>query len=85
MAYFIGLDVSLKRTAVCVLNDTGNIVLERSVLSDPGDIGNCLSKIPGEIERVGLEAGPLAPWLYSGLADARFDGSWAVIPIQSGQ
>ena len=69
MAHYVGLDVSLERTAVCVLNEGGEIVLERSVLSDPDDIGACLAVVPGEIGRVGLETGPLAPWLYGGLAE----------------
>jgi transposase len=69
MAYYIGLDVSLECTAICVLDDTGDIVCERSALSEPDDIGRCLAGLPDEIRRVGLEAGPLAPWLYNGLVE----------------
>jgi len=43
--------------------------MERSVFNDPGDIATCLDAVAGEIARVGLEAGPLAPWLYNGLAE----------------
>ena len=36
MNVFIGLDVSLASTAVCVLSETGEIVQETVVLSEPG-------------------------------------------------
>lgn len=69
MNYYVGLDVSLEQTAVCVLGEDGGVVLERSVASHPDDIGACLADLDGTIMRVGFEAGPLAPWLYSGLAE----------------
>ena len=68
MDYYVGLDVSLELTAVCVLGGDGQVVMERSVVSHPDDISACLINLAGTIKRVGLEAGPLAPWLYSGLA-----------------
>lgn len=69
MHYSVGLDVSLEKTAVCILDETGGIVLERTVLSHPDDIVRLLSPFAEKIKRVGLEAGPLAPWLYGGLID----------------
>ena len=42
MSYYVGLDVSMDRTAICVLDTTGSIVLERSVASNPQDIVACL-------------------------------------------
>jgi transposase len=42
--------------------------LERSVTSDPECIAACLGDVIGALARVGLEAGPLSPWLYSELA-----------------
>ena len=35
MEYYVGLDVSLKRTSICVVNQTGSIVQEGVVNSDP--------------------------------------------------
>ena len=32
---YAGLDVSLKETAICVVDDTAKIVFERSVATDP--------------------------------------------------
>jgi transposase len=59
----------MERTAVCVLDETGEVILERSVSSDPAAIIACLESPIETIGRIGLEAGPLGPWLYSGLAD----------------
>ena len=36
MAYFAGLDVSVKETSVCIVDDTGKIVRETRVASEPG-------------------------------------------------
>ncbi len=61
MSYYVGLDVSVKLTAVCIIDDTGKVATERVVSSDPEDIARCIAGVSGEIARVGLEAGPLAP------------------------
>ena len=33
MAHFVGLDVSVKETAVCVVDEVGEVVSERKVLA----------------------------------------------------
>jgi hypothetical protein len=35
MAYFAGLDVSVKETSTCIVDDTGKIVREARVASEP--------------------------------------------------
>ena len=35
MAYFAGLDVSVKETSICIVDDEGNIVREARVASEP--------------------------------------------------
>jgi transposase len=69
MSYYVGLDVSVKLTAVCVLDEEGRVVRERVVASDPDDIGECIEEVGSAIGRIGMEAGPLAPWLFGGLAE----------------
>lgn len=69
MQYFAGLDVSLKDTAICVVTETGDIVKEGMVPTDPDSIGLFLSRINVDFERIGLEAGGLTPWLYQGLEE----------------
>jgi transposase len=61
--YFCGLDVSLNSTAVCVVNQEGDIVREGEVPTEPAAIHEWLGKLGLAMERVGLEAGGLTPWL----------------------
>src|SRR4051794_5894532 len=35
MVYYVGLDVSLKQTSICVVSETGSVVREGVVESDP--------------------------------------------------
>ena len=70
MAHFVGLDVSVKETAVCVVDEAGKVVLEQKVASEPDDIVTLLTSIGVDYGRVGIEAGPLSQWLVNGLAEA---------------
>jgi hypothetical protein len=36
MDHFAGLDVSVKETSICIVDDTGRIVREMKVASEPG-------------------------------------------------
>ena len=60
MAYFVGLDVSVKETAVCVVDEVGEVVLEQKVPTEPEDIVALLTSIGEAYGRVGIEAGPLS-------------------------
>jgi transposase len=70
MAYFVGLDVSVKETAVCVVDEVGGLVVEQKVPSEPDDIVTLLTSIGGTYGRIGIEAGPLSQWLFNALAAA---------------
>src|SRR6202011_4983616 len=70
MAHFVGLDVSVKETSVCVVDDAGKVLCERKVPTEPDDIAVLLTSVGGEYVRVGIEAGPLSQWLVNGLAEA---------------
>src|SRR6184192_4308123 len=70
MAYFAGLDVSVKETRVCIVDDAGKIVREARVASEPEALLQVLTNTIYRFKRVGLEAGPLSQWLYSVLAEA---------------
>jgi transposase len=70
MDYFAGLDVSVKETSVCIVDDAGKIVREARVASEPEALLQVLTKTTYRFKRVGLEAGPLSQWLYSVLAEA---------------
>lgn len=70
MKHFVGLDISVKETAVCVVDETGTICREVKVVSHPDDLIAVLKDSTWNVERVGLEAGPLSQWLFEGLARA---------------
>jgi transposase len=69
MDHFAGLDVSVKETSVCVVDDTGKIVREVKVASEPDALLAELTNPAYRFERIGLEAGPLSQWLLSALAE----------------
>ena len=70
MSLFAGLDISVKTTAICVVDKNGHVLLETSVDSHPQAIAERLVAAGSSFERIGLEAGPLSQWIYAGLADA---------------
>ncbi|MCS4096517.1 transposase [Rhizobium sp. BK176] len=60
----------MKGTAVCIVDDTGKICREVKVASHPEDLISVIKDPKWQIERIGLEAGPLSQWLYEGIATA---------------
>jgi transposase len=73
MKMFVGLDISLEKTAVCVEDDKGTVIWEKKVGSDPGSLVAALRPWKGDIALVGLEACPLSEWIYTGLVDDGFE------------
>src|SRR5436190_9815346 len=69
MQHFAGLDVSVKDTSVCIVDDTGKIVREVKVASEPAALLAVLKNPAYHFKRIGLEAGPLSQWLFSALAE----------------
>jgi transposase len=70
MDHFAGLDVSVKDTSVCVVDDSGRIVREVKVASELEALLQVLSNPTYHFKRIGLEAGPLSQWLFSALVEA---------------
>jgi transposase len=70
MEHFAGLDVSVNETSVCIVDETGKIVREVKVASEPDALLTVLKNRSYHFKRIGLEAGPLSQWLYSALAEA---------------
>ena len=71
MEYYVGLDVSQRQTAICVVDGVGGITAEGKALTQPGNIHNWLvaKKIPlDQIVKVGLEAGAMSNWLHTELS-----------------
>ena len=72
MTMFAGLDVGFKRTAVCVVNDRGEIVWRGMVDTHPEAVSAALRRWRQDLGKVGLETGSLSPWLARELAAAGF-------------
>src|ERR1700674_2395061 len=70
MDHFAGLDLSVKETSVCIVDDTGRILREVKVASEPEALLQVLRNPAYRFKRIGLEAGPLSQWLFGALAEA---------------
>ncbi|MEO0551520.1 MAG: IS110 family transposase [Pseudomonadota bacterium] len=73
MEHFVGLDVSLRTCALCVVDGRGKVCLERELSCEVDDIASCLEAFGHPIARIGFEAGSLSQHLYFGLQDKGFD------------
>jgi transposase len=69
MAMFAALDVSQEETAICVVDQDGAILAEAKVPSCPDAITVWLTERTECLERVGMETGPLAVWLWNTLTE----------------
>jgi transposase len=67
MEHYVGLDVSLKLTAICVVDQTGTVMREGVVVSDPETIAEFVTSNAPSVVRIGLETGPTATWLWTEL------------------
>jgi transposase len=67
------LDVSLAKTAICVVSEHGKIVKEAQVASEPASLASWCREQNGSVVAIGLEAGPLSQWLHRGLTEAGLD------------
>lgn len=63
MKYYTGLDVSMKTTSLCIINQDGKIVYETSVPSEPKYIATAIKETKLQIEKVALESGSISRWL----------------------
>src|ERR671936_844161 len=73
MEHYAGIDVSLERSSVCVVDATGRIVREAKVASEPGALVRFFRELGLPLSRIGLEAGPLSQWLHAALTAAEFE------------
>ncbi len=67
MARCVGSDVSQKPTATCVVDETGRRPWRGRCAADPGQIERIVKGHAGEDARVGIETGPMTPWLVQDL------------------
>jgi transposase len=73
MTYFAGLDVSLRSTHICVIDDDGELLSEGKTDSEVADIIAFLDELDADAIEVGLEAGTLTQYLTYGLQFAGYE------------
>ncbi len=64
MELYVGMDVSLKETSICVVDGSGRIVSEGTVISEPSAIAAFIEAKAVRAVRIGLETGPTTTWLW---------------------
>ena len=67
MEQYVGLDVSLKMTAICIVDRAGKILREGMVASDPDAIATFVRLHAPHVVRIGLETGATSTWLWTEL------------------
>ena len=72
MNYYVGIDVSLEASSLCVVDANGKVVREGKVASEPDALIAWLKELKLELTRIGLEAGPLSQWLFAAMRQAGF-------------
>ncbi len=60
---FVGLDASQKLTAICVVDETGRRLWRGQCATDPGQVERTVRGHAGGDAKIGVETGPMAPWL----------------------
>ena len=63
MSYYAGIDVSLEYSSVCVVDGAAKIMREPKIANEPQALIAWFRGLGFELERIGLEAGPLSQWL----------------------
>lgn len=64
MEQYVGLDVSMEETSVCVLGRSGEIIFEGDVASRPEAIAKMLRRRAPTACRIAFETGSLSNWLW---------------------
>jgi transposase len=67
MKHYIGLDVSMKETSICIVSEKGKIVYESIEITDPIFLAQHILRQNLVIEKIGIESGSMSHWLITGL------------------
>jgi transposase len=67
MTCYVGLDVSTKETAICVVDEAGTRIWEGKSRTDPDAIAAVLTRRADSALKIGIETGPMTVWLWHAL------------------
>ena len=73
MPQFIGLDVSQRMTAICIVDTNGRRIWRGQCASAPEEISVALRRYASADAKLGIETGAMTPWLVHELRDLGFD------------
>jgi len=73
MIHYIGLDVSQKTTSICVVDAEGRRLWRGQCASTPEQIEQAVRRYAGDDARIGIETGPMTPWLVHELRGRGLD------------
>lgn len=73
MTHYVGLDVSQKMTAICVVDTGGHRIWRGVCASAPEQIEQAVRGHAGDDARIGIETGPMTPWLVHELRGRGLD------------
>ena len=62
--HYVGLDVGLEETNLCIVDSEGKTVREVKVSTEPAAIRRALEGFADRLSRIGVEASSLGLWLY---------------------
>ena len=62
MEQYVGLDVSLELTSICIIDGSGKTLWQGKCASTPEAIAATIRARAAKLVRVGLESGPLSTW-----------------------
>lgn len=67
MKHYVGLDVSMKETFICIVDEAGKIINQGKTKTEPDLIAQHLKKFELQLDKVGMESGSLSHWLTTEL------------------
>jgi transposase len=73
VVHYVGLDVSQRMTAICVVDDAGRRLWRGECWSVPEEIESAVRRHAGNDARIGIETGPMTPWLVHELRNRNLD------------
>lgn len=73
MQYFVGLDVAMISSSICIVNEKGKIICESSLTTTPQSIHEYLQSKKLKIEKIALESGSLSHFLVKEISALGWD------------
>jgi transposase len=73
VTHYVGLDVSQRMTAICIVDEAGRRIWRGECRTVPEEIESAVRQCAGEEFRIGVETGAMTPWLVHELRDRRLD------------